>query len=173
MIHLKELTRDDIPTINKWRQDQEVSAGLGGPFRFIGIETEYAWFENYLKNRNTQVRCCVWDDDKLVGLISLTSIDYVSRSCEAHILIGDEEGRKSGVGIVASELMAEHTFFNMNLRRATITVLEENTAAIKLNEYLGYVREGVLRQSVYKQGEYKNQIIMGLLREDYMARRDV
>ena len=32
---------------------------------------------------------------------------------------------------------------------------------------IGYVQEGVLRQSVFKDGVYKNQVLYALLKEEY------
>ena len=36
-----------------------------------------------------------------------------------------------------------------------------------MHEKCGYKIEGMMRQSVYKNGHYHNQVIMSLLREDY------
>lgn len=32
---------------------------------------------------------------------------------------------------------------------------------------MGYVKEGLLRDSVYKNGRFQNQVYMGLLKEDF------
>ena len=35
MITLRELSREDIPVINQWRQDPEVSDGIGAPLKHV------------------------------------------------------------------------------------------------------------------------------------------
>jgi hypothetical protein len=59
MITLRELSREDIPVINQWRQDPEVSDGIGAPRRFIGLEADLRWFDDYLSRRGSEVRCAV------------------------------------------------------------------------------------------------------------------
>ena len=45
--------------------------------------------------------------------------------------------------------------------------MEDNFGSRKKHEKLGYVQEGVLRQSVFKDGVYKNQVLYALLKEEY------
>lgn len=63
--------------------------------------------------------------------------------------------------------MVEHAFYNLNLRRIQLDVLETNEVAKSLYRKIGFVEEGVKRKAVYKKGEYINEIIMALLREEY------
>lgn len=46
-------------------------------------------------------------------------------------------------------------------------MLEDNIGSLKMHEKCGYRQDGVLRQSVFKNGSYKNQVVMSLLFEDY------
>lgn len=76
MYKLRELERKDIKEINKWRNDPELISFLGAPFRYINEEIDMLWFDNYMKNRHIFVRLAiVGDDDKILGLASLTNID--------------------------------------------------------------------------------------------------
>ena len=40
MFHLRELERKDLPTINKWRNNPELIALLGAPFRYINLDVD-------------------------------------------------------------------------------------------------------------------------------------
>jgi len=37
MYKLRELRKEDIPKINKWRNDSELINHLGAPFRYINL----------------------------------------------------------------------------------------------------------------------------------------
>ena len=45
MYRLRELERKDIPTINRWRNNPELVALLGAPFRYINSEVDEKWFD--------------------------------------------------------------------------------------------------------------------------------
>src|SRR5581483_3178665 len=84
MITLREISREDLPTINGWRRDPVVADGVGAPRRFIGLDVDVRWYEDYLTRRGTEVRCavCLADSAELVGMVSLTRIDYVHSHAE-------------------------------------------------------------------------------------------
>ena len=169
MYKLRELERDDIKKINRWRNDPNLIACLGAPYRFINEDVDSDWYDKYMHARNNSVRCAIVDEEKeseVLGLISLLNINYINRCGEIHIMIGGSENRGKGLGTFAVNAMIDHAFYNLNLRRIELGVLETNTAAIRLYEKTGFIREGTKRSSNYKNGKYVSMIIMGLLKED-------
>ena len=64
-------------------------------------------------------------------------------------------------------LLLNYAFNHKKLRRIEAIVLEDNIGSCKMHEKLGYKREGLLRESVYKDGLYKNQICYALLKSEY------
>lgn len=102
-----------------------------------------------------------------MGVVYLLGIDPINLSGELHIMIGEKSSRRRGIGTYAVQAMIEHAFYNLNLRRIQLDVLETNAAARALYKRIGFVEEGVKRKAVYKNGEYINEIIMALLREEY------
>ena len=45
MYKLRELERKDLKKINSWRNDEEIIALLGAPYRFINQEVDEKWYE--------------------------------------------------------------------------------------------------------------------------------
>lgn len=170
MYRLRELERQDMKTINGWRNNSEVISLLGAPFRYINLEVDENWFDSYMKNRNNCVRCAILDDDVLIGLVSLTGIDMLNRSAEFHIMIGDTGSQNKGAGTFATEEMLRHAFDNMNLNRIMLTVLEDNERALHMYEKVGFIKEGTMRSVYYKGGTYVNAIICSILHEEYNAK---
>ena len=166
---LRELERKDIPVINQWRNDPELIARLGAPYRFINLDVDEEWFDDYIKNRNTAVRCAIVEEnnDEILGLVSLVSIDYMNQSAEFHIMVGSKENQGKGVGTFAVKEMLCHAFDNLNLQRVELTVLEENMRARHLYEKAGFVQEGIKRSSKYKKGKFVNMVLYSILRSDF------
>lgn len=170
MYKLRELERTDLPIINSWRNSFELVETLGGPFRYINLEVDIKWFDNYMSNRGNAVRCAIVDendDSKILGLVSLTPIDQLNQCAEFHIMIGeDNQGR--GIGTYAVAEMLRHAFYNMNLHRVELTVLEYNKRAQHLYEKVGFSREGVKRKAAYKNGRFVDVLLYSILREEFM-----
>lgn len=93
MYKLRELVREDIPIINLWRNDPELIAMLGAPFRYINLDVDDKWFDTYMMNRSNTIRCAITldNDDTILGLVSLTSINHINQSGTLHIMIGDKK----------------------------------------------------------------------------------
>ncbi len=168
MYRLRELEKKDLTIINKWRNDPELIALLGAPYRFINLCIDERWFDNYLLNRNNTIRCSVVDEnDIIVGLISLTGIDFLNQSAELHIMIGDKNNQGKGIGTFAVKAMLSHAFYNINLQRIELSALENNKRARHLYEKVGFVQEGIKRNSVFKNGRFVNMVMYSLLSSEY------
>ena len=170
MFKLRELEKRDLATINKWRNDPGLICFLGSPFRYIAKEVDEEWYMDYLKNRGRTIRCAIVDDeleDHIMGLISLTNIDSINRNAELHIMIGKKENRGMGLGSFAIKAIVNHAFNNMNIHRIELEVLEDNLIARKLYKKIGFVEEGLRREIVFKNGNYKSMVLMSLLRTEY------
>ncbi len=169
MYRLRELEKKDIFAINKWRNDAQLIEKLGAPFRYINIEVDQKWYDDYMMNRSKQVRCAIIDDnDYILGLVSIVGIDYINQCAEFHIMIGDKENQGKGIGLFATNEMLKHAFLNLNLNRIELTVLEDNIRAQALYERVGFVREGIKRKAKYKKGKFVNMYMYSILKEDYL-----
>ena len=168
MYRLRELKREDISIINTWRNDKELIDYLGAPFRYINEEVDVLWFENYMKNRSTSVRCAIVDDDdKILGLISLMSIDYLNQSAVLHIMIGNSNNHNKGIGTFAVEEILNHAFNNLNLHRVELSVLDSNDRAKHVYEKVGFICEGKKRRAVFKNGDFVDLVLYSILKEDF------
>jgi UDP-4-amino-4,6-dideoxy-N-acetyl-beta-L-altrosamine N-acetyltransferase len=170
MYKLRELRKEDILKINKWRNDSELINHLEALFRYINLDVDYRWYDNYMQNQNTTIRCAIveaTDEDNILGLVSLTNINFINRSAEFHIMIGDTDNRGKGIGYFATTEILNHAFNNINLNRIELGVLESNARALKLYEKVGFKQEGVKRQSIYKNGKFVDMIMMAILKEEF------
>lgn len=169
MYKLRELERKDLAVVNTWRNNHELIEQLGAPFRYINLEVDQKWFDSYMNSRNNQVRCAIVEEneDTILGMVSLVSINQINQSAEFHIMIGDESNQGKGIGTFAVKEMLNHAFYNMNLNRVELTVLESNKRAIHLYEKNGFVYEGCKRKTRFKGGKFVNMLMYSILREEY------
>ncbi|MCY1302710.1 Spermidine N(1)-acetyltransferase [compost metagenome] len=167
--YLRELSRDDIKVINKWRNDRGIISSLGAPFRYISEEVDSAWMESYLSSRSNCVRLaiCERSSSRMVGAAYLLSIDWVVRDCEFAIWIGERDFQGRGVGTFATYKALEHAFLDLNLNRVYLAVIDNNERAIAVYKKSGFTVEGVQRQAVFKEGAYMDVVQMSILASEF------
>ena len=103
MYRLREIEKSDLAEINQWRNNPDIISNLGASFRFINLDIDCRWYENYINNRRECIRCAITfaNDDKILGMVSLTSIDYINQSAKLHIQVGRKENQGKGIGTYA------------------------------------------------------------------------
>ena len=166
---LREICRNDIQTINSWRRNREIIEALGSTFRYINEETDVNWFNNYLSSRYNTIRLAICErvTNILIGAGYLLGIDWVNRSAEFAIWIGEESYQGKGAGYFAVKEILNHAFKDLNLNRIHLTVFSTNQRAINLYKKIGFVEEGCLRQVIYKNGCYNDMLQMSILADEF------
>ncbi|MEU9347608.1 GNAT family protein [Streptomyces sp. NPDC048278] len=102
----------------------------------------------------------------LVGGATLWGVDSHNRG--AHIglnLLPSARGKGYGTDVVA--VLCRYGFVVRGLRRLQIETLADNAAMLRAAERNGFVREGVLRSSAWVMGEFLDEVLLGLLAEEW------
>lgn len=166
---LRELSRADLQAINGWRNDREAQKWLVSPFRFVSDEVDGKWYDAYLGARANNIRLTIYESTygKPVGVVYLLAIDWISRTGDFGILIGDRNAQGKGVGEFAVRTILNHAFADLNLHRVQLSVLAGNERARSLYKKVGFAEEGRARQAAFKDGAYADLIQMAILAADY------
>ena len=111
-------------------------------------------------------------DGRWLGEVVINEVDLDNRSCSFRIALS-ADARNRGVGTEATRLVVDHVFREIEppMNRVSLGVYAFNPRAIAVYERVGFVREGVLRQSLRWDGEFVDEISMAMLRSDWDARR--
>ena len=163
---LRPLEPTDIDSLHVYRNDPAVVSGLGG------FSTGYArrdledWME-FHRGRRDEILLCIADQqsDRCLGHIGLYNIDYRVRKAELAIMIGASTHHGRGLGKSACGALMDYAHQQLNIRRIELTLLANNTPAMRLYAGLGFVEEGRLIQAEYRNGEYVDVICMAHLSE--------
>lgn len=110
------------------------------------------------------------DGDRHVGNVKLEPIDWVHRSAEFGIMIGDPAARGHGIGTEATVLVLRHAFDRLNLHRVALGVVADNLPAIRSYEKVGFREEGSFRQAILREGRFLDLKRMAILAPDFRKR---
>ena len=169
-VYLRALGLEDLPRVLQWHNNPALYTTLGGPFRYVSLEAEEQWLRRILDGRDqVNLAICTTAAGEHIGNIYLRDIDWISRHGELHAFIAAPDCRGKGYGTEAVRQLLKHAFCDLGLLRVFLHVLADNEAAIGVYSRCGFAVEGRLRQHAFKQGEFRDVLVMGICRSGLPA----
>jgi diamine N-acetyltransferase len=165
LVFLRALASADLERTLKWHNDPDLYRTLGGIFRPVSRQTEAEWLEKAARWSvdSVQLAICVAASGEHVGNIALKSIDSVRRHAELHVFLGETDQRGKGFGAAAIRALLTHARADLGLNRIYLEVLADHVAAIHVYEKCGFQPEGRLREHAFKDGRFRDVLVMGCL----------
>jgi RimJ/RimL family protein N-acetyltransferase len=102
----------------------------------------------------------------IVGLIQVRQLDPSFEAAELECTIAPSS-RGTGIFIEAARLAGSFAFGTLGTHRLEARVLLQNGRGNGALRKLGAVQEGILRRSVRSAGEYFDQVLWSILKEDW------
>lgn len=172
-IYLRALKEDDYLTTHTWRINERFSDQVSGLKRFVSIETEKEWVKNaiaeHAAGKKLRFIICHIDTHEIVGMMSIDEIDLINRTCFASGAMIDEKFQGQGYVKEARIKVFDYLFDHLNMQKVKGAALASNEHSVKAIEKFGYVQEGRLRRAIYKNGQYHDHLLFGILKEEYFA----
>lgn len=171
-VSLRPPQESDIPRVLHWLNDPGTRRFLSRVHPLTELEEKRFLETTATPGGNHQPFIIIESDThEPIGCTGLHQIDWVHRRAELGIFIGPADKRGLGLGQEAFELLIAHAFEGINLHRVTLTVFAFNNAGIRCYERIGFVKEGVDRESQFVEGRYVDVFRYALLSREWFARR--
>jgi RimJ/RimL family protein N-acetyltransferase len=169
-ILLRGLRRDDLELYRSWLENPEATHFMESGWRPVS-DAEIEEIYKASTELNDTVVFVIADKatDKPVGVCGLYLIHWICRRGEFRILIGEDASRGKGLGSEAARLTVAYGFDTLNLETIYLGVNAENKGAIGSYEKAGFVREGIRRRLIYRNGRYYDALMMSILRDEYLG----
>ncbi len=170
-IFVRAFEPEDVPLINKWRNDPEIQEMTGGIIRKVSSEMEKEWVHQKMMNNYSEVYWAICLNDqskKMIGYTSLNNINYINRTSEGGgIVIGEKEYRDGFIIFETTLIKLDYVFNTLNINRHSGKCLEDHRVSSSFMMALNYHYEGCFREAVYKNGKYHNLLHYSILRHEY------
>jgi diamine N-acetyltransferase len=165
---LRAIDREDLPRYVAWLNDLDVTDHLK-PYLPFNLDDETDWYESQRKDSAGQHFAIVISAENLhIGSISLMKINQREQNAELGIMIGDKTRWGQGFGREAIQLLLPFGFATLNLHRIYLRVDASHAAAIRCYTGCGFIEEGRLRETIFRQGRFEDQLVMSVLRSEYL-----
>lgn len=165
-ILLRPITMEDTPLIVKWRNTESVRRNFifREPFT---AEMHKHWLETKVATGAVlQYIIVERESGRSVGSVYFRDVDRKNRSAEYGIFIGEESARGKGLGSETARVFTDYGFDVLGLHRISLRLLADNTQAEKSYVNAGFQREGLFRDMVRLDGEYRDVLFMAKLNRE-------
>lgn len=166
---LRAVTREDVGPLHTWSQDRATWALTSDrPYVPRPLSVALREFDEGTRwaSTETDVVFAVEVGGELAGSVALWGVDLLARSGNLGISLGPH-ARGRGVGSAASRALLAYAFRDRGLHRVALSVLADNTAAVRTYEAVGFVHEGRRRESAWVDGRWVDELAMGMLADEW------
>jgi len=176
LIRLTAKKPEDKDTLSRWTHDAEYmrqlnfDAALPKPPEHFEDKKDKDKHPDNGRRFNFMFRTL--DSDKLIGQGGL-NVSWNNQATWVWLGIGEPDYRGKGYGSDAMRLLVNYSFRELGLYRVGLGVFGYNTRAMHVYEKLGFVHEGAMRQSLYREGEHHDTYGMSILRPEWEAQQAV
>ncbi len=168
-IYLREVRAEDADgPWYAWLNDAEVTRYQNKGIFPNTREATRAYLER-IRASSTDVllAICLRADGTHIGCTGLHHIDWVHRSAELGIVIGEREHWGKGYGREAWRLVTAYGFRRLNLHRIYAQVFAQNTASLRCAEAAGFRKVGEIPDAFFKDGAYHAVVVLNLLAHEF------
>jgi len=156
----------DIELVRKMHNEPDTLLQLGDPWP-VSPAQQQEWFEAMSKRRSdVTFVVCKTESDEAIGVWRLQNVDAVNRVCEVGVDIFPAL-RRQGFGYKTYRLILSYLFDHYNIHMVYLRTAEFNKVGQALYSKLGFRETGRLVQSIFRYGQYWDNILMCLTVDEY------
>lgn len=152
---------EDVSLFHRW---MPVPSGL------LSVEADWRRTLEESEPRSSYWFVVVDDKGTCLGFCGLKDIIYSHGNGVIPLFVA-QPARRQGVGIRMLALILDLAFNQLRLERATTFCRADNLASLTLCGRAGFREEGRMRRAWYAGGTFKDLVVVGLLAEEWQARR--
>jgi RimJ/RimL family protein N-acetyltransferase len=172
-VALGPIRRDMLPLFERWKNDFEVTLGIG-QVRPFTAEQEEEWYERVSKSNDT-IAFSIYELGpegsetylRPIGIAELMGIDYHHGDAEFGIMLGEKSAWGKGYGTEVARLLLDFGFNVLGLHNIWLRVLSFNEYAVKAYKRAGFREAGRLREQHKLGNKRYDDIYMDCLATEF------
>lgn len=172
LVRLRAIEMEDLDRYLAWVNDEEVMRYVAATaFPLSRVQEEEFLREAVKHTRPPEIVYAIetLDEGRHIGSLGLHKVGGAAHNCELGIMIGDKAYWDRGYGTDTITTALHFAFEELNLHRVMLTVDADNGRGIACYRKCGFIEEGRMRHDRYRAGQYRDTIVMGILRDEFEA----
>lgn len=165
LVRLRPPRPEDAVTMVGWFEDMETTQflKLRQP---PSLESENEWLAKIAVDPDS-VFWAVEFEGRTVGTTAIQKIDWKNGIGRTGTVIGDKSVRGKGLGRELMQLRTQYAFTQLPLRKLKSAYFDGNVASGRAQAAAGYREVGRHRLDHWVDGEWRDEVLTEVLREDW------
>lgn len=167
----RDFEERDIDFIYKCKNDEKLNSMIVGQFKPFSYEDAVKWVHGCMGEHETfkfWAICTNDDERRIVGWVSISNIDRCNQSACFHGIVIADKDYQDGIAWIETYLFVlEYAFQRLDLHRLYGSHLVFHSQSDAIARAMFFVNEGIERDAVFKNGNYYNLSIDGILSDEY------
>lgn len=170
---LRPHTPQSFERLHRWKNDREILELSADSMEPSSEDKTRRTLERWMKQSEDIIHFAIHrgDDEELIGFLHLALIEREHQRCKIGLVIGEKQYWGQGYGTEAVRCAVDYGFSQLGLNRISAEVYATNPRSVRMLERAGFRREGVLHESILKDGAFVDEYPYALLRREWEAAR--
>ncbi|MDQ2101859.1 GNAT family N-acetyltransferase [Azospirillum isscasi] len=165
MFRFRRPALDDAEMILRWRTEPSITRFMFTDLENPDVERQRAWLAA-METRRDFRHFIIEYEDRPIGYLSYSDIDWVHLRCSSGSYIVEERDRRKLAGFLHNFIM-DYCYYGMGMNKIVNYFIEGNDTVIRIQRVLKTREVGVLRQHVHKYGRFHDVYVFETLRSEW------
>jgi len=163
--HLRSWKTEDKPALIRNANNRKIWRNLTEIFPHPYTEADAEYWLSFANQATASIHLAIELDGEAVGGIGVIAGEGIAcHTGHFGYWLGEAHWGK-GVATAAARAMVAHAFSRSQFARLEAPVFEWNPPSMRVLEKVGFVREGVLKRNVFKDGQLVDSVMYALVRD--------
>ena len=165
----RKLDESDLENVMRWRMSPDVTRYMNTD-PVLTLDGQKKWYERLTKSGEFYY-WVIEVDETPCGVINLADLDKNNKRCTWGYYVAEKKLRSFDLAVSLEMSLYDFVFDVLGFNKITGESFCLNSAVIKLHELCGCKTEGILRQHVYKNGQFFDICVQSMLASEWMELR--
>ena len=165
MIKLRPIQENELEMIMNWRMLPEITEYMYTDPK-LTIEDQQRWYRS-LHERKDIIAFMIEVDQTPCGILNVTDIDYNNKRCSWGYYMAVKEKRSLKLAMTIEWNLYDYVFDVLGMNKLEGEIFSFNKNVLRIHQMCGSNIEGELREHIFKNGNYYDVTVTGILKEEW------
>ena len=165
MTKLRPIQENELEMIMNWRMLPEITEYMYTDPK-LTIEDQQRWYRS-LHERKDIIAFMIEVDHTPCGILNITNIDYNNKRCSWGYYMAVKEKRSLKLAMTIEWNLYDYVFDVLGMNKLEGEIFSFNKNVLRIHQMCGSNIEGELREHIFKNGNYYDVTVTGILKEEW------